>query len=1024
MPLIAILVSFIILSFIDLPENLQKKMLPVTPSWVSSLKIHLGLDLQGGTQLDYKIDLSKVPETDRKVITDGVREVITRRVNKLGVSEPNIYLSEIANEHHIVVELAGIKDIEEAKEVVGKTIQLEFKEERTEAEPEEKESIKSKAISALLDIRRNGKNFTEVGKTLAEQDPGKITFTEDQVFVFGEAYGDNVHETVKKMKPGDVWSQPIETSGIAFVDEDGVARPVEGLTLIKLFEKGEKEREVPHEKEVHARHILISYNGAEGAQANRTEEEARLLAQELVGRAHANENFEDLAKEFSDDASNKAKGGDLGFFKYGTMVREFSDTAFRLQKGEISSAVRTQFGFHIIKVEDIKEAFTEKKTEPQYRSARIVFSTAFDPWKETGLTGQHFVHADVEFNPNIAYQPYVSIKFNDEGAEFFANITERNVGKQVAIFVGGNLISAPRVNEKIAGGQAQITGNFTVEEATALARDLNTGAIPAPILLSGQYSIGASLGAETLKQSLIAGIIGLILVTLYMVIYYRLPGLISVGGLLMYTTLLIFSIKIALPLPVAIGVAFIIYAVLVNHILKSEESGLEKTIAFILATVVLFFFSFVFATPVVLTLAGVAGIILSIGMAVDANVLIFERTKEEIRAGRTLEQAVDIGFERAWSSIRDSNFSSLITCAILFYFGSSIIRGFAFNLALGILISMFTAITITRQLLKAVIKTKFGEKISLFAPTKKRERAVWRIIQKRPLWYAFSGTLIGLTIIFSVVFGIRTGIDFTGGTLMQLSFEKQIATENIQEALNEVDKEKFANSVIVKESETGVVIRTKHIENSEHDIFLALLKEKFGNVEESRFTTIGPTIGDTMKQKALIAIVIAGISIIVYIAFAFRRIPRELSPWRFGIAAVVALIHDITITFGVFLLVGKLFGVEIDALFITALLTVMGFSVHDTIVVFDRIRENLKFRKRDETFEETANISLNQTMARSINTSLTTFLTLLMLFIFGGASITWFAFALLVGITIGTYSSVAIATPLLVSWKNWQERKR
>ena len=488
-----------------------------------------------------------------------------------------------------------------------------------------------------------------------------------------------------------------------------------------------------------------------------------------------------------------------------------------------------------------------------------------------------------------------------------------------------------------------------------------------------------------------------------------------------------------------------------NKIPNAKDNGWEKMVTSILAVFSLFFIVFLLANPIVLTLAGVAGVILSIGMAVDANVLIFERIKEEIRDGRPLGSAIDIGFDRAWSSIRDSNFSSLITCAILFYFGSSIIQGFAFNLAAGILVSMFTAITITKTFLHLLVGTRFAKNYFLLGakPTDKK-RKTYNIIGSSKKWFAFSGILVAISIVSIFTFGLKFGIDFSGGTLMQVKFEQEVAQEDLSTALEEIGNDifkpseeptteevegevtiapaegevvDFSTASIISSSD-GYIIKTKYISTEVHDEMLVKLEERFGPLEEPRFTTVGPTVGETMKSKAMFALGIALLLIVIYIAFAFRKIPKKVSPWRFGLSAIVALAHDLIIVVGIYAILGNVLNIEIDALFITALLTILGFSVHDTIVVFDRVRENLKDMGRGITFADVANAALTQTMARSINTSISTLFTLVALLLLGSMSIFWFVLALVIGTIVGTYSSIFVASPVLVWWNNRAESRK
>lgn len=293
-----------------------------------------------------------------------------------------------------------------------------------------------------------------------------------------------------------------------------------------------------------------------------------------------------------------------------------------------------------------------------------------------------------------------------------------------------------------------------------------------------------------------------------------------------------------------------------------------------------------------------------------------------------------------------------------------------------------------------------------------------QIIAKTKLWFTFSGIMIIASLYGIFAYGLNLGIDFTGGTLMEIKFQQPIEMNALQTAYNstlEID----GGTMVIPSDNNTFIVRTKDIDDATHTKLISTLQKDFGTFEELRFTTIGPTVGDTMREKATLALSIAVIAIIIFIAFAFRKVPRKISPWKFGYTAIIALIHDILITLGVFAFLGHFYGVEIDMLFITALLTIMGFSVHDTIVVFDRIRENLKLQDRNSTFDNTANLALNQTMARSINTSFSTLITLLALLFFASDSIYWFVFALVFGILIGTYSSVFIASPLLVVWQDF-----
>ncbi len=513
-------------------------------------KFHLGLDLQGGTHLVYQADVSKIEERDRASAVEGVRDVIERRVNAFGVSEPVVQTNFTGDQYRVIVELAGVKDVNQAIKMIGETPLLEFKEQN----PDFKTGL------------------SEDEKKQMEEENQKV-----------------------KEKAQDI--------------------------LNKVLQPGA--------------------------------------------------NFEEYAKEYSQDPGSAAQGGDLGWVKRGMFVPEFDEVIFdkMTENGIYPELVQTQFGYHIIK----KIGERGEGDNREVHSAHILFKTKTEAdfkqgeeWINTQLSGKHLKRSQVQFDPNTG-EPEVGLEFNDEGKKLFAEITTRNVGKPVAIFLDGVPISIPNVKEPIKEGKAVITGRFNIKEAKELVQRLNAGALPVPIHLISQQTVGASLGKESVEKSLTAGLIGLLAVAVFMILYYRLPGLLSV-------------------------IALAVYIVIVLTIFK--------------------------ILPVTLTLAGVAGFILSIGMAVDANVLIFERLKEELRAGREVSSAIEEGFKRAWTSIRDSNVSTLITCVILIWFGTSIIKGFAITLGIGILVSMFSAVVATRSFLRLFASTKAGKVKWLFGVNK------------------------------------------------------------------------------------------------------------------------------------------------------------------------------------------------------------------------------------------------------------------------------------------------------------------
>jgi protein-export membrane protein SecD len=602
----------------------------------------LGLDLQGGAHLVYTADVRNIAESEKPDAMSGVRDVIERRVNAFGISEPVVQTNKSGSDWRVTVDLAGVKDISEAIKLIGETPILEFKEENTDppralTADEQKQladfnaavtlrsrEVLAKAVKAGADFGALAAEYSDDAAT--KDKGGDLGFVSSQ----GEFAAAIDKIVAKRLKPGAVLAET--------VSDDAAIRIVK---YVANQEAG---------KEVRAQHILISWQGAERSEQTRTKEQAQALIANLASRATA-ANFGSLAKSNSDDAGSAASNGDLGWFGAGAMVKPFEDAVFALEKGGISAVVESPFGFHLIRKTDERPLY-------EYQLAQILFTkkTSADilppasPWKNTELSGKDLKSSSLQFSPQTG-EPQVGLEFNDNGKKLFAEITQRNVGKPVAIFLDNQPLSVPTVNEPILDGSAVITGKFTIQEAKLLSRRLNAGALPVPITLESQSTVGASLGKDSLDKSLFAGIIGFLIIAAFMLLYYRLPGIVAIVALLLYT-----------------GINLALYKLI----------------------------------PVTLTLSGIAGFILSIGMAVDANVLIFERTKEELKRGRTLGSAIDEGFKRAWLSIRDSNFTTLISCTILFYTSSSLIKGFALTLGLGVVVSLFSAITVSRTLLRLV----------------------------------------------------------------------------------------------------------------------------------------------------------------------------------------------------------------------------------------------------------------------------------------------------------------------------------
>jgi len=564
----------------------------------------------------------------------------------------------------------------------------------------------------------------------------------------------------------------------------------------------------------------------------------------------------------------------------------------------------------------------------------------------------------------------VDMSMNTEGAKTWARITRENIGRSVIVLLDGYVRSSATVQNEITGGSTEITGNFTIEEADDLANILKSGKMPAPARIISDTIIGPTLGKEAINSGLISFIISFFIVLMYMIFYYsRSAGTIADVGLVANIFLMM-------------------------GVLASLGS--------------------------VLTLPGIAGIVLTMGMSVDANVLIFERIREELRAGKGIKLAIADGYKGAMSAIMDSNITTLLTGVILYVFGSGPIKGFATTLVIGILTSLFSAIFITRLIYEFLLKRNAKLSFSIKMTANILKNTNIDFIGKRKYFYAVSifVTLIGIGSLF--VRGLSQGIDFSGGRTFVVQFDQKVSTADVAKSLEPYFGS--APQVVTFGNDKQVRITTKYkigetgvddeVETTLYNGLKGLLgndvtQEQFLSTYRRSSETIGPTIASDIKVRAVWAVALSVVLMFLYIFLRFRN-------WQYGVGAVVALVHDTTIVIGIYsLLWGILpFSMEIDQAFIAAILTVIGYSVNDTVVVFDRLREFLPLHRK-RPVKEVLNMALNDTLSRTLNTGMTTILVLIAMFFFGGATIRGFLFAMLIGIIIGTYSSIFVATSLL-----------
>ena len=591
------------------------------------------------------------------------------------------------------------------------------------------------------------------------------------------------------------------------------------------------------------------------------------------------------------------------------------------------------------------------------------------------LDGGVVTDARVQYG-NTGGNPEVSMSMNGEGASVWARMTGDNIGKQIAIVLDGMVYSYPMVNSKIEGGSSQITGNFTLEEAEDLANVLKSGKLPAPATIIQEQVVGPSLGAESINAGLISFVIAFVLVLLYMVLFYQGAGLVADVALLCNVVLL--------------------FGALVSF-------------------------------GAVLTLPGIAGLVLTLGMAVDANVIIYERVKEELRAGKGLSKAIADGYSNAYSAIIDGQITTLLTGIVLFVFGSGPVQGFATTLIIGIITSVLTSIFITRIIFDdRVSKGKnvtFDNKLTRnFLQNTKVD-----FLGKKKIAYIVSSALIVISIVSIFTKGFTYGVDFTGGRTYVVRFDQPVSAEEVRAAAIA----EFDGAVEVKQfgGESQMKITTQYLVEDESTDADAEVENKLYNALNGFFANeltfaeftstldnpngiissdkVGPTIANDITRDAIIAVIIALIVIFAYIAVRFRG-------WTWGLGGVTGLAHTALIVIGFFSLFSGIlpFSLDIDQTFIAAILTIIGYAINDTVVIFARIREYKELHPKAD-FKLNVNEALNSTLSRTMNTSLTTLITMVAIAIFGGEVIRGLAVALILGIVVGTYASIFIATPIM-----------
>lgn len=641
---------------------------------------------------------------------------------------------------------------------------------------------------------------------------------------------------------------------------------------------------------------------------------------------------------------------------------DMSDTIYKLQKrveGYSTESSVYQVGEDRITVEIPGVSDANKILEELGNPGTLEFTT------EDGtvfMTGEQIENAEVGATEDLyGNKEYVvALTMTEEGAKIFAEVTEKNLGKCLPIIYDGEKISTPYVQSAITGGQAQISNIGSYEQANLLATQIRVGSLSLELQELESSVVGAQLGGQAITTSLKAAVIGLMLVILFMCVMYRIPG-------------------------VAASIALVAYTTIVIAILYLYE--------------------------ITLTLPGIAGIILGIGMAVDANVIVFSRIREEIAAGMSVLTSIKSGFQKAMSAILDGNITTFIAALVLIGLGSGTVKGFAYTLMIGILVSMFTAMVVTRYVLYALYGLGFQDEKYY---GREKERKSFEFISRKGLFFSISLITISIGLVFMGVNQIKGkgilnfGLDFVGGTSTTVEFDKDYTIEEIEEnIIPQVAEIIDSNNIQANKMETTtqVTIKTPALSLEQRDAVNAMLVSQFGADENSiQCQNISSLISEEMRWDAVVAVLISCVCMLIYIWLRFSDI-------RFATSAIAALVHDVLVVIGIY----ALLRISVGSTFIACILTIVGYSINDTIVIFDRIRENLMPVKGEHTPEilrEVANRSLTQTLSRSIHTSITTFIMVLMLFLLGVASIREFALPLMAGLICGSYSSVCIATQI------------
>ena len=808
--------------------------------------------------------------------------------------------------------------------------------------------------------------------------------------------------------------QKLEGQSRIMVEMPGVKEPervrklLQGSANLEFWETYNAEEAMPYLAQLNSAYAAEMSNTKAEADTVKTEPQAEPVVAE---QADSTKNALDLAAGQA-QTSNSTDSLQLERIKQQNPLLAYLDTRFAglammgyvnaLDKAKVDEVIHSDVAKKVLP-KDMKLLWSAKSQKLQGVKGDFYELYAIkvtDPSGKAPLSGDVITNAKDEFSSGLnGNEPVVSMQMNTEGSRIWASLTKANIKRAIAIVLDDMVYSAPRVNDEITGGSSQISGHFTPSETKDLANTLNSGKMPAPTRIVQEQVVGPTLGAQSIQQGVISFIVAFLLLMIVMVLLYNwIPGMLANCALL-------FNLFFTL------------------GILTSFQAAL--------------------------TMPGIAGIVLTLGTAVDANVLIYERIKEELKKGLSVKEALNKGYSNAFSAIFDSNFTSLITGIILLYFGTGPVKGFATTWIIGICVSFFTAVFMTRLVYDNRMKHDKWQNLTFSTPLSKNlmQNTHFNFMGKYKMSYLIWGIAAIVFITSFALRGLDQSIDFTGGRNYVLTLDKEVPVEQVREVVSNVfveDEGKVAyTSVIALGASSDKTVRVStnwkiksnnpEVDDQAEDILYNTLKnaglisqesvESFKNpdvreggsiIESSK---VGPSVAKTITRGAIISVILALIAIFLYILLRFRNV-------AFSIGSIVALGFDALIVIGFYSLLHHIvpWSLEVDQTFIGAILTVIGYSINDKVVVFDRIRENINlYSKRDR--KTLFNDSLNQTLARTINTSVTTLIVLLTIFFLGGDSIRSFAFAMILGVIFGTLSSIFVAAPTAYLTMSKKDRK-